>query len=243
MNIREKIQALMAKAMSTGVTDAEADAFMKKAQELMTKYGVSESDLKAASEKEESWREYNIRAEATRDGRWKWHPVDRTLTSTIARFTGCFTYVHRPAGEAPAKVFYGLEQEVELANWILAGLREKFDRDWSTFKYIDRERKSLRNLANERKAFTLAFSDEIVRRVSSFEQRTQDTNSTALVVQKCELARQKLEAKGMAFVSGSAGNFAGANRSAEAAGAGKMSAAGASLGRGIGKTSIAIGHG
>lgn len=240
MDIREKIQALMAKALSAGATDEEADAFLTKAQELMAKHGLTEADLESV-DSEDNWRKYECHATERKNGRYAWHPVERTLTGVIAKFTGCFSYVSRVPQEAPMKVFYGLEQEVELANWILAGLREKFDRDWSNYKYLDRGRKSFKNLATERKSFTEGFAFEIKRRVDGFHKRTANTTGTALVVQKQELAFNRLREQGMSFGGASAANF-GYSYSGEAAGAGKASAASADLGRGVAHNSIRIGH-
>jgi hypothetical protein len=50
--IKTKIEALLAKANDTAATEAEADAFNRKAHELMTRYNIKRSELGAEEEVE-----------------------------------------------------------------------------------------------------------------------------------------------------------------------------------------------
>ena len=51
-DIKRKITAMLAKANNTAVTEAEAEAFNKKAHELMAKYNIARSELESEKEVE-----------------------------------------------------------------------------------------------------------------------------------------------------------------------------------------------
>ena len=108
MKMIEKIQKLLAKAESTN-SEAEAQAFLMKAQELMAKHGISQSEVEIKEDKEPEITSEVVtdnRATATRNLK---------LANLIAKNFKCEVLLARGKGNNQIK-FFGFEDDVKIAS-------------------------------------------------------------------------------------------------------------------------------
>ena len=250
--ILERVQKLMAKAMDSSCTEAEAKAFLDKAKALMEEHGITDDDLSKI--KQEDWRDYEYQSRKTKHG-WVYHPVWRHCGATIAKFCGCLMYedgklshYNKPTANGARLVLWGLDSDVELAKAILIALSQQYDDNWRRFVYVDRERRGLMAAKEQRGSFTYGFAKELYGKLKPYFREGQSPSggdtSNALVLRKQELARQALkDIKGLHLrQGGSSGNWGQIDPSA--AGAGAMAAKGANVGgAGVGNRTLAIGKG
>lgn len=104
----EKIQKLLAKAEGTN-SEAEAQAFLMKAQELMAKHGISQSEVEIKEDKEPevvSEVVSNSRVTATRNLK---------LATLIANNFRCQAMIYKGGGSNNCIKFFGFEDDVRVA--------------------------------------------------------------------------------------------------------------------------------
>lgn len=115
-----KIRALMAKTSDNGCTPDEAEAAAAKVAELMELYHIQESDVVTKEDKNKNG------FVLVKYGHFE--PWTVSLTSTVARMTGCFALL-----SGNRAVFYGTEFAVDAAMFAMNNLQEQAAK--MAFKY------------------------------------------------------------------------------------------------------------
>lgn len=111
---RDRIRALLAKAESTEF-QAEADAFLAKAFELMAREGLTEADIKDTEIFKVESRRINLKSTTWRE--------DQMLGGVVAKSIGCVSRVRSYGASAPAQiVFYGTRAQIDAAELMFTSL-------------------------------------------------------------------------------------------------------------------------
>lgn len=243
-DIKERVGALLRKAVDPAATPAEADAAMRLAQKLMEKYQVTEADLdKGGNEFREAGR---TGRKHPKSGEWYLHPVERYCAAIVGRFCGVTPWITTDDGELKL-VLFGFDADVELANWMLTAFVNQFEADWELYKMRDLGTKRLVTIREARLSFAHGFTQAINKRLEDWMFRDEakspepgTTDGKALVVKKTSLVEQELRNRGMHFTRSSHRGQNGSH--AGAAGAGYASGSRAETGRGVGQSAIMIGR-
>jgi hypothetical protein len=125
-SIHEKILALRNIVPERGATEAEAMNAINLAANLMAKYGVTEEDLRKV--------EFNRDMKRSKKGNGTKHldPAAELCGVTIARF--CEVKVWSSFKESEATLnFYGLNQDVEMAEFLYGVISEAMKRGWTAY--------------------------------------------------------------------------------------------------------------
>lgn len=233
-SVKDKVRALLAKAMDPAASEHEASGAMAAARKLMAKFDLSEEELMKA--KGEDFKEFSWEVRKTSKGDVALHPVDRRCSVLLCKFCGVVPYVY------DGKVhLFGLENDVELAKWMLHSLRGQFDKDWEIYKRFELGSRRLVNVKEARISFSAGFAKAINERMKNWIYReTQSPETgTSLVVKKNELVAEEMRKRGLRL--GAKGK-APVGINAAAAGAGYNSGKAAETGRGVGGSYVAIGR-
>ena len=232
--IKDRVVALLAKASDPAATPDEAGAAMMFAKKLMEKHGMSEADCRKAEGDDFVTRSWAAKA-SPKYGKF-FHPVDKLLSATVAKFAGAkYWYVTDAHGQKSEAEFFGLEGDVALAEWLRAALVKQFDRDWETYVYLARRNTSLKTVPQSRIAFSQGFSTAIMERLTGWlkEEMAAAGDGTALVVIKQDLIDAELGRRGIAIRSAASKSMPSVTDTA-AAGAGYVSGKAAAMSQGVG---------
>jgi len=198
-SVKAKVMAMLAKAGDPAASEAKALSAMTMARRLMDKHGIAEADLENASGDdfvERSWR-----GRQTKKHGVVFHPVDRLLSGAIAKFAGVRRWYKRPPGTEEAHVvFFGLEADVALAEWLRATLVSQFDRDWENYCLIDRKNKALSKVKESRIGFANGFASAINERFDDWLYRSKDAldgYDNALVLKKQDIIQDEMARRGI----------------------------------------------
>jgi hypothetical protein len=116
--IADKIQKLLAKAESTG-HDAEADAFRRKAEELMEKHSLTRAELGEA--------EFTVQYIST--GYSKTPGWVKSITANLGAFLGVFTgYNSKGTGEEAVFILGGREEDIEMLRYMAGSIKAQVER-------------------------------------------------------------------------------------------------------------------
>jgi len=122
--IADKIQKLLAKAESTGHAP-EADAFRKKAEELMQKHSLTLAQLEEAEFTAHNWTPGYKSAPG-------WY---KSLVAGVGSFLGVFTgYDSTSKGEPCVFILGGREQDIELLKYIAQSIKAQVQQLTRDFK-------------------------------------------------------------------------------------------------------------
>lgn len=197
-DMQQRVMALLAKAGDPAATEAEARACLTKAHKLMEKHGFTEDDLHKVQEDDFVWQTWEAKMSPKHGAIF--HPVDRLCGSTIAKFCGCRLFFTRDPGYGVvAAKFFGLKNDVALAEWLRAALIEQFDAGWSDYVYIERKNKSVRSVPAARKAYAAGFSRAICDRLEDWLYRSApdlDGFDNAIVFKKQDVIQDELDRLG-----------------------------------------------
>jgi hypothetical protein len=127
----DKIAALLEMTEKNGCTEAEAENAADKAQVLMDKYGLSISDLKAASPTD------ICGSEATHLGKRRAHEV-QYCCYMIATFTQTMSWFRRSSTEIHIH-FFGIKNDVSIATYLFKTIRQAMDFEWSAWCHANRD--------------------------------------------------------------------------------------------------------
>lgn len=116
-----KIAALLAKAEDASLSQAEAEAFSRKAEELMIRWGVDEAVLAAVRTNGKTTVEPIVRYEFGDMGSTM-QPANVRLVWLIAQGLGLRSYVHHH-GNVQTVFVVGFESDVHRAQLLVASLR------------------------------------------------------------------------------------------------------------------------
>jgi len=233
--IKERVMQLLNKAADPAASEAEAAACLTKAKKLMDAHGLSEEEIKNATA--DDFREVHYDCRMSKRGPII-HPVDRYCSKAVGRFCGTVAYFHRDPDDSMCVIYFGLDSDTSLAEWMRASLMKQFDHDWQIYVNLQRKDKRLTSIPALRtafaKGFAKAFNDRIddwMYRASGNEDKTTDT---ALTFHKTDVVMQELANRGIVLGAtiASAGRTAKVN-AADAAGAGYNSGKTAAVGHAV----------
>lgn len=237
--IKERIRSLLAKATDAGATAEEAHTAMQFARKLMAKYQLDEAAVTAA-------RDGDFRTDTwhyTKDSKGAVivHPIDRYCSVRVGRFCGVKPYISQSGDMA----VFGFDSDVELFRWMMAAFKKHAEEDWQRFKVFQLGTKRLLDIKDARKSFMHGFAKAVNARLDDWLYRAEYTGdkaeetANALVIRKLSIVEQKMADMGINLGPTSRKGSMGGNTSA--AGAGFNSGNSANVGRGMGKSYIAIG--
>lgn len=241
-DIKERVSALLRKASDGAATPAEAEAAMRLAQKLMGRYQVTEADLDNG---DGTFKTVDREGRySPKKGEYYLHPVERYCAAIVGRFCGVEPYTATENGKLVLHIF-GLDSDVELANWMLTSFVQQFEADWLLYKQFKLDTKRLVTIKDARLSFATGFTTAVNERLNDWlfrkspEEGTADT-SNALVIRKLDLVEQKLAEMGLSLSRGRHRRKSGGHGDARSAGF--MSGSRAETGRGVGQSAIAIGR-
>lgn len=176
----DKIRALLAKAEATNFPE-EAKAFTEKAQELMTKYAISEATLDAS-------RPAQQRGQVTTHHFIVENPYAQakiTLLDVVAKNNHCQVYMTKMRGKKPADpipaTVVGYQADIDLVMMLWTSLLIQCNREMAITPRPD----TIRNTSQVRtwkKWFLMGYASGIGARLRKAEQAVSASNSTALVL-------------------------------------------------------------
>lgn len=238
--IKEKLDALLARARDSGSSQAEVEACLKRAEKLMAQYGISEADLE--DESKLNFRDYTFNV---REGRKAHDPVIRYCAPYVGKMTGVTFYISGTGNTAPI-IAFGLDADVEYALWLLKSLRTFMDDQWTSYVKWELGNCGRAELKQHRIGFVRGFTRRVNERIKEMTYRAKEGGGvgtgTDLVVKKNDIVKRELSNRGLNLGRGR--NLSGrGTANADAAAAGSLAGNSASLGRGVGHNSIAIGDG
>jgi hypothetical protein len=185
-----KIAALLQKTEENGCTEGEALAAGSKAQELMDKYGLSLSDLKAASPADACGVNEIVFA-----GKRKSHEVQFTCMA-IAEFTGTKVWASDHDGQGWRMKFFGLHNDVSIATYLFQTFKAAMDYEWTHYWSTQGALHS-ENVRNVRKNFMLGMAHRLNDRLRAEHKKaeTAGNDCKAIVVVKEALVAQAFKEK------------------------------------------------
>lgn len=188
-NIKKRIQALSAKTVDNGCTEAEALAAMEKIGSMLAEYNLSMSEVELREESENCIQDcLEIKGKNINNN-------IGTLLSSISIFTDtkCWIYWNKITVKY---IFFGLESDVKSATYLLSVCTSAMINE--SYKYV----KSL-NLVGQGKHrspqnnFQKGFASRIYGRLYEIKQNNKKqqaaSTGTALIVLKDQLVKQEYE--------------------------------------------------
>lgn len=202
-DIKDRVRALLMKAVDAAASPSEAEAAMRMAQKLMEKYQVSEADLGGL--REDDWRYGETKAEHHKTRGYYLHPIDRYCSVVVGKFCGVIPYKVDEGTPQFRMVLFGLDADVELAQWMLAAFKKQLDHDWELYKRYQMESKRLIDVREARMAFVRGFTSAVTQRLNDWMFRDvpkagQSPNKGSghdLVLRKANLAIDELARRGI----------------------------------------------
>lgn len=191
--VKARIRALTARTVARGCSEAEAMAAAEKVGELLQVYGLAMSEVEL---REEACTQRSLVFDDPRRAAINW------LFPALLRFTGCRGWT---VGRAEF-VLFGLDPDVQMAEWLLQVLAGALGREEAAFRTSPDYARSLvaprgrRPVAPQSvlRSFRLGFADRVAHRLDAMaeaQERAADAaraatpSGTALVL----LKEQKLE--------------------------------------------------
>jgi hypothetical protein len=237
--IKERVQALLAKAADQSCTEAEAEGALMAARKLMAKFNLTEEQLHEA--KAEAFKSVQLPGGKVVNGLDVASPLARYCGKIVGQFTSTKIYTMQTR-TGSVVVCFGFAQDTQLAQWIMASLQKTFDEQWLAYKQFSMKSKRFADLKEARIAFTHGFTSSVVKRLQDWlyrEEAEAPPASTALVVVKAKAVDDALSATGVVLGAGRGGR---ASADGAAYGAGAIAGNAAHLGQSLGKRNIAIGR-
>ena len=196
MNIdkmKKRIAAMLAKGEDKAATEAEADAAIAKAQQLMDDYKLTKDDLTLDADK----LKFEGR-EAPYDKTYR-HEVDTMLASAIGNYVGCIAYYNNAE---KMQVFYGVDSDVDLALFLRSTFKSAMERSFHVyFNYIYVGDK---NESVVRPSFMIGFAHNRIETFNLMKNKSgADTgDGRAIAVIKRDLVAEKLAETGVRLGKG-----------------------------------------
>jgi hypothetical protein len=218
--LKSRIEALRAKTIANGCSEAEALAAAAKVAELLDRYDLSLSDVELQATRCERLEFETLKKKRV--------PLDACV-GAVADFCDCAVWREKSAG-GHRFVFFGLPGDLAVALYLMELIdaavrtelgRFKTSRDYAQFRHNER------HLANA--SFALGMVESIADRLLAMKQQRDDANRSsgrALMVVKAGLVEKELADQGIELRQVQGGGRRMVSTDAYAAG----DAAGASLG-------------
>ncbi len=171
IRIKKKVHALLAKTVSNGCSEYEALAAAAKAGQLMDFYNLKITDIEI---RETKCRHLKIELDTVIGGK-----LDVCVVA-IGRFCDTKTWYQRgkkiyggPITQGATYHFYGLEQDVEMAEYIYKILDHAVIGELKKFKKSDAYKNSRRKKACT-KSFSYSFASRIYHRLNEMKKARND---------------------------------------------------------------------
>ena len=180
MNIQEKIIQLRKIVPENGATEAEAIAALEMAAKLMSKYGVTEEELRGVEFKRD------MKSGTYSDGIKNQDAASKLCASTISAF--CEVKCWWSTGTSSLK-FFGLNADVEMAEFLIALVSGSMKRSWKDYLAAgDYDR----SVSHHRRywSFHYGFAERIntkLRELIDARSPRDKTTGTDLIIMKSEL--------------------------------------------------------
>lgn len=200
IRIKKKVHALLSKTVSSGCSEAEAMSAAAKAGELMDFYNLQITDIDI---RETKCKHLKIELATVIGGK-----LDGCIVG-IGRFCDSKTWFSRghkihggPITKGGIYNFFGLEQDVEMAEYIYKLLEHAVESELKVFKKTDAYKNAHRKKAAT-KSFSNAFSTRIYHRLKEMkkerdvelDRKSQEMERTgrAILVIKSDYVEQEFE--------------------------------------------------
>jgi hypothetical protein len=186
----DRISALLAKTQERGCTEAEALAAAELASKLMTKYGLSLSELQAVSTPADVCETNEMTI-----GRVRSHEVLH-VANAIAHYTDTRQWYQRHTRRGVVLVYFGLVADVQVATYLTDLLRNAMDTEWQTYWRTHREDSNL-SARTARASFMRGMADRIsnrLRDMKAAQNKAADNDCRAIVLLKEDIVSKAFEA-------------------------------------------------
>jgi hypothetical protein len=188
------LEALLEKTTKRGATEAEAKAAAAKAQELMDKYGLELSDIKAADPHVACGH-----GDIHYAGRKFTHEAQYTCNA-IAELTGTKAWSMN-TGDGVRIRFFGLHNDVSVACWLYRTFQSAMEFEWVSHwnHHGDGYRAHVRTV---RKSFMMGMANRLnerVRQLKAEHDAQEVNNSRAIVLAKKDLVERALAVENIRF--------------------------------------------
>lgn len=175
--IKNKISQMLSKTIENGASEAEAEAAIVLAKQLMKKYSISMEDIAQKKASIEDFIEVQITQGPI-------HPIDRLLITPISKYTDTKGYYLRYVIDGERKGggihFFGYKVDVELATFIYKICRIASDDLWDKYKV----QLPVGQRANVRVAYLLGIADRLADRILELLEKDIKSTGTDLIVVK-----------------------------------------------------------
>jgi hypothetical protein len=193
--LMQRIQALRAKTVDKGCTEAEALSAAEKVAELLDRHGLSMSEL--------DLRKQTCEGIGVDTGRKRRGPVDDCM-GTIALFFDCRVWSETSADGTLRYIFFGLPGDVQAAVYLHDLIAQAFASETASFQsgeiYVATHSSQRRSATN---SFQLGLSRGINTKLEMLRQARASasggSNGRALVPVKQSIIEQELERMGLTF--------------------------------------------
>jgi hypothetical protein len=191
--VKARIRALAARTVERGCSEAEAMAAAEKVGELLQVYGLSMGEVEL---REEVCTQRSLHFNDPRRGAINW------LFPALLRFTGCRGWT---VGRAEF-VLFGLEPDVQMAEWLLFVLAGALAREEVAFRTSPAYAPGRASPQSVLRSFRLGFADRVAQRLDALSKaqeaateaaRAARPTGTALVLLKAQKLDEGVRALGI----------------------------------------------
>lgn len=191
--VKARIRALTARTVERGCSEAEAMAAAEKVGELLAVYGLTMSEVEL---REEVCTQRSLHFNDPRRGAINW------LFPALLRFTGCRGWT---VGRAEF-VLFGLDPDVQMAEWLLQVLAGALTREEAAFRSSPAYAPGRASPQAVLRSFRLGFADRVAQRLDAMAEaqeraaeatRAAQPTGTALVLLKAQKLDEGFKALGI----------------------------------------------
>jgi hypothetical protein len=164
--VKARIRALTARTVERGCSEAEAMAAAEKVGELLAVYGLTMNEV---SLREELCTQRSLVFDDPRRVAINW------LFPALLRFTGCRGWT---VGRAEFVVF-GLDPDVQMAEWLLQVLAGALSREEADFRTSDTYLRSRKPPQSVLRSFRIGFGERIAQRLEAMSAAQEQATAAA----------------------------------------------------------------
>ncbi len=168
--VKTRIRALTARTVERGCSEAEAMAAAEKVGELLAVYGLTMNEVEL---REEICAQRSLHFNDPRRGAINW------LFPALLRFTGCRGWT---VGRAEF-VLFGLEPDVQMAEWLLQVLAGALHREEAAFRTSRAYAPGRASPQAVLRSFRLGFADRVSQRLGAMSAAQELAAETARAAQ------------------------------------------------------------
>jgi hypothetical protein len=188
-DILNKISALRNKIPANGATEDEAIAALQIAQKLMERHGISEEDLKRVEFSRD------MRSGSFTQKQKAIHPSQKYCGVKISEFCGIRCWVSEVEPRKKHLKMFGLNGDVEMAEFLLEMVHNSMDRGWKEFMKANPKTSESRH--TQYWSFMMGFGERVNDRLEELMEAREvkvDSDRNDLVEVKMALVEQGMSA-------------------------------------------------